>query len=79
MSPVAADCASANSASGELAELVVGDVDAAVAVGSEVPVEAALAEVDEERLEDPQPAATIADASTTPRTESSFIDGRLAI
>jgi hypothetical protein len=77
MSPVAADCASADSAPGELAALLVVGGVAEVVV---VPAEAPLFEVDDELLdEDPQPATAIADASATAETESLFMGGRLAI
>ena len=73
MSPVAADCASADNAPGELAALVVVDGDAEV-------VADAWAAVEVERVdEDPQPTKTIEDASTTPKIESLFMAGRLAI
>ena len=76
MSPVAADCASAESAP---AEPVPADVDAEVVFVVEAPVEAPLVEVDDELLdEDPQLVATIADASTT-KTESLVMSRRLAI
>ena len=76
MSPVAADCASADNAPGELAALVVFDV-LLLARG---PVEAPPVEVDDERVdEDPQPTKTIEDASRTPKTESLFMASRLAI
>jgi hypothetical protein len=75
MSPVAADCASADNAPGELAALVVDGV--VVAWGA---VEAPPVEVDDELLdEDPQPTKTIENASTTPKIESLFMAGRLAI
>ena len=80
MSPVAADCASADSAPGELAALVVVDSDAEVVVVVGAPVEAPPVEVGDELFdEDPQPAATIEDARTTPKTESLFMARRLAI
>lgn len=85
MSPVAADCASADNAPGELAPLAVVDGDADVVVAVEAPreappVEAPPVEVGDELLdEDPQPAMTIEDASTAPNTESLFMARRLAI
>ena len=80
MSPVAADCASADNAPGELAPLVVAAGDAEVVVGAEAAVEAPPLEVDDEPLdEDPQPAPTIDDATTTPETKSLFMGSRLAI
>ena len=76
MSPVAADCASAESAAGELVPLVVVAGDPEVVVAAGAPVEAPPVEVDDELLdEDPQPATTIEDASTTPKTESLFMHG----
>ena len=79
MSPVAADCASADNAPGELAPPVVaaGDADVVVVAGAavEAPVEADDKPLDEE----PQPATTIEDASTTPKIESLFMASRLAI
>jgi hypothetical protein len=79
MSPVAADCASADSAPGALLPLAVvdGDADLVVVVGA--PVEAPPAEDDELLDEDPQPATTIENASTTAKTESLFMARRLPI
>jgi hypothetical protein len=80
MSPVAADCASADNAPGELAAPVVVDGDAEVVVVAWAAVEAPPVEVGDEPLdEDPQAATTIEDASTTPKTESLFMASRLAI
>jgi hypothetical protein len=80
MSPVAADCASADNAPGELAPLVVAVGGAEIVVGAEPAVEAPPVEVDDEPLgEDPQPAPTIADASRTTKTERLFMASRLAI
>jgi hypothetical protein len=80
MSPVAADCASADNAPGELAALVVAAGDADVVLVAWAAVEAPPVEVDDEPLEeDPQPATTIEDATTTPKTESLFMASRLAI
>jgi hypothetical protein len=80
MSPVAADCASADNAPGELAAPVVADGDAEAVVVAWAAVEAPPVELDGEPLgEDPQPATTIEDTSTTPKTESLFMAGRLAI
>jgi hypothetical protein len=80
MSPVAADCASADNAPGELAALVVAGGDAEVVVVAGAAVEAPPVEVDDEPLdEDPQPAPTIENASRTTKTESLFMASRLAI
>ena len=79
MSPVAADCASADNAPGALAAPVVVDGDAEVVVTVGAPVEAPPGLGDELLDEDPQPATTIEDASTTPKTESLFMASRLAI
>ena len=79
MSPVAAACASADNAPGELAALVVAAGDAEVVVVWAA-VETPPVEVDEEPLDaDPQPATAIDDATTTPKTESLFMASRLAI
>ena len=79
MSPVAADCASADNAPGGLDPPVVAGGDAEVVVVAGAAVEAPV-EVDDEPLdEEPQPATTIEDASTTPKTESLFMASRLAI
>jgi hypothetical protein len=79
MSPVAADCASADSAPGEPAGPFVDDGGAEVAVVEEAAVEAPRAGVEDKLLdEDPQPATTIADASTTPKA-SLFMARRLAL
>lgn len=79
MSPVAADCASADNAPGALPPLVVAGGDADVVVLTWAAVEAPLP-VDEEPLDaDPQPAVTIEEATTTPNTESLFMASRLAI
>jgi hypothetical protein len=78
MSPVAADCASADSAPGELAALLVVDGGAEVVLAP--PVEAGLFEVEVELLDDdPQPATAITDASATAKTGSLLMEGRLAI
>ena len=78
MSPVAADCASADNAPGELDPAAVAGEDAevvVVAAAVEAPVE-----VDDEPLdEDPQPGPPIENASTTPKTESLCMASRLAI
>ena len=80
MSPVAADCASADNAPGELAPPVVAGGDADVVVVAGAVVEAPPVEVDAEPLdEEPQPATTIEDASRTTKTESLFMVSRLAI
>jgi hypothetical protein len=80
MSPVAADCASADNAPGELAPLVVAGGDAEVVVVAGAAVEAPPVEVDDGPLdEEPQPATTIEDASATAKTESLFMASRLAI
>jgi len=80
MSPVAAACASADNAPGELAALVVAAGDAEVVVVVWAAVETPPVEVDEEPLDaDPQPATAIDDATTTPKTESLFMASRLAI
>jgi hypothetical protein len=80
MSPVAADCASADNAPGELAPLVVAGGGADVVVVTWAAVEAPPVEVDDEPLdEEPQPGTAIEDASTTPKTESLFMASRLAI
>jgi hypothetical protein len=80
MSPVAADCASADNAPGELAPPVVAGGDAEVVAVAGAPVEAPPVEVDGEPLdEEPQPATTIEDASTTPKTESLFMASSLAL
>jgi hypothetical protein len=79
MSPVAADRASADNAPGALAALVLVDGDAEVAVDVAAPVEAPPGLDDELLVEDPQPAMTIKDPSTTANTESLFMARRLAI
>jgi hypothetical protein len=79
MSPVAADCASADNAPGELEAPVVVDGDAEVVVAVGVPVEAPPGLGDELLDDDPQPAMTIEDASTTANAESLFMARRLAI
>jgi hypothetical protein len=74
MSPVAADCASADNAPGEPAVLGVPEV---VVVALAAP---GLAEVDGEPLdEDPQPADASADASASVKAQSCLMGGRLAI
>jgi hypothetical protein len=78
MSPVAADCASADNAPGELAAPVVVDGDAEVVVAVGAPVEAPPGLGDELLDEDPQPAMTIEDTSTTANTESLLMARRLA-
>jgi hypothetical protein len=75
MSPVAADCASAASAPGALAALLVVDGGAEGVLAP--PVGAGLVEVEVELLDDPQPAIAITAASAT-TTRSLFMDGRLA-
>lgn len=77
MSPVAADCASADSAPGALPPLAVVEGDADPVVVVRAPVEAPPAEDDELLDEDPHPTATSEDASTTPKTASLFTPGRL--
>jgi len=79
MSPVAADCASADSAPGALPPLAVLDGDAELVVVVGAGAEAPPAEDDELLEEEPQPTMTIEDASTTPKIESLFMARRLPI
>ena len=76
MSPVAADCPSADSAPGALAPVVVVDRDAEVVVVFDAPRVEVVGGLLEE---DPQPTMTIAVASATTEVQTLFMPCRLAI